>query len=922
MYRPRSWPRAAWIVARRPYRRDIGIVVFLLLVVAAANCHDNPLRPPIAPALVVVTPDSTALGAPGATIQLKAEARNASGDSVGGQTFVWTSSDSTKARVSSTGLVTAVAYGSVTVTATAAGVSGSAKVSVNWLAEIVVSPAGLNLPALGFTAQLDAVALDAGGYWMSGLTFVWASSDPAVIRVSEWGQVTAVADGSATISATAGSVTGSAAVTVHRVVLQEPTRITAGAGHSCALAAGGVAHCWGGNSWGQLGNGTSTSHTRPARVSMGNGLRTIDAGFSHTCGITTSGRAYCWGMAIGDQLGIGEGGNYQATPVPLAQGLVFVAISAGGYHTCGLTGDGAAYCWGQEEVGQLGDGTLTRRNTPAAVAGGLVFKAISAGGNHTCAIATGGAAYCWGGNGSGALGDGTLTDRSTPVAVSGGLLFQAISAGNGTTCGLTADGAAFCWGQDAWSGSRTAPVAVGGGLVFKSIVVGYRHACGFTAGGTAYCWGDDGLGQLGDGTQTSRRTPVAVSGGLVFQAAGAGDSHTCGLSASGTAYCWGSNSVGQLGDGRANALAGPVPVAGGLVFQNISASECHTCGLATGGTVHCWGDNAAGQLGDGSGTNQASPVAVGGGPAFQAICTGFGHSCGLSTSGAAYYWGLLWYEGPTVLPRAVSGGVLFQAISTGRGHTCGLSAGGAAYCWGDNAGGQLGIGRTGGGSASPVQVSGNVELQAVVAGWFHTCGLSAGGSAYCWGQNLFGRLGDGGTTDRSSPSAVSGGLLFRTLTLGDLHTCGIAVDGATYCWGVGHALGDGTRTISTSPVRVAGNLVFQAISAGKGHTCALTTSGAAYCWGLNAAGQLGIGAPSFGEITAPVPVAGGLVFQAISAGSRHTCALTRDGAAYCWGTDSYGEIGGGSGFRTVPVAVAGGITFGVPSVRSRTPPSD
>jgi alpha-tubulin suppressor-like RCC1 family protein len=155
--------------------------------------------------------------------------------------------------------------------------------------------------------------------------------------------------------------------------------------------------------------------------------------------------------------------------VPVTGGLTFEAVSAGAYHTCGVTSSGSAYCWGSNSFGRLGDGTTTDRTTPVAVSGGLTFDAVSAAGSHTCGLTSSGSAYCWGYNYLGELGDGTTTQRTTPVAVSGGLTFEVVSGGR------------------------------------------LRHTCGVTSNGSAYCWGYNGYGQLGDGTTSSSYTPVRVS---------------------------------------------------------------------------------------------------------------------------------------------------------------------------------------------------------------------------------------------------------------------------------------------------------------------------------------------------------------------------------------------------------------------------
>ena len=269
-------------------------------------------------------------------------------------------------------------------------------------------------------------------------------------------------------------------------------------------------------------------------------LASIEAGNASACGLTPSGVAYCWGANNSGQLGDGTTTFPRSVPVAVSGGLTFTTLGLGhgGEHTCGLVGSGAAYCWGLNNGGSLGDGSQTMRLTPVAVSGGLEFNELAVGANHTCGLVRGGAAYCWGLNNFGSLGDGSRTKRLTPVAVSGGLTFKAISAGTFFTCGLRHSGAAHCWGNNfagqlgdnspvADDAFRPTPGPVAGGLRFTALSVGAEHVCGLAVGGAAYCWGNNSQGGLGDGTTMRRSAPVAVEGGLTFTAVSAGTSFTC-----------------------------------------------------------------------------------------------------------------------------------------------------------------------------------------------------------------------------------------------------------------------------------------------------------------------------------------------------------------------------------------------------------
>ena len=348
-------------------------------------------------------------------------------------------------------------------------------------------------------------------------------------------------------------------------------QLSAGGNHTCAVTTDGGAKCWGFGWNGQLGNGEPSQHATPVNVTgLTSGVVSISAGSSHTCAVTTDGAAWCWGWNYWGELG---DGTFESRPTPiLATGLPLgvVSISAGDKHTCAVDTDGAAWCWGYGLDGRLGDGSTEIRHAPVLVTG-LVsgVASISAGGDHTCVVHIGGA-KCWGSGGSGQLGDGSGWNSNIPVSVS-----------------------------DLTSG-------------VVSISAGGQHTCAVTTDGGAKCWGYGGYGQLGDGTIGDTATPVNVTGLTSGVASiSTGWNHTCAVH-EGAAKCWGYGGYGQLGDGNITTRrTTPVDVTGltsGVV--SISAHQDHTCAVDTDGGAKCWGYGGAGQLGDDESNNQVTPVGV------------------------------------------------------------------------------------------------------------------------------------------------------------------------------------------------------------------------------------------------------------------------------------------------------------------------
>lgn len=358
----------------------------------------------------------------------------------------------------------------------------------------------------------------------------------------------------------------------HDIAVRLPppmTDIATGDAHSCAVSRDGEAFCWGDGSWGQLGTGTTESHGHGVLVDSPERFTSIVAGGFHTCALTEEGAAHCWGGNHAGQTNETEA--YRVPwPSPVQTPVRFTALTAGSAHTCGIDADGVAYCWGQGLYGQLGTGALVdRAATPAPVATETRFRTISAGGYHTCGIATSGLAYCWGANNVAQLGAGTDGDPvPAPVAVDASFTFEDVSAGFGHSCGVRTGGDAYCWGENwfgelgnyvtgADPGARSPISIIAFGERFIRISAGHSFACALQDQRELACWGRGVEGKLGSGVMVNTavrhlvlpepgRVPRAGLGSYVSVDA-SGATHVCALTVAGAPLCWGQGDQGQLG---------------------------------------------------------------------------------------------------------------------------------------------------------------------------------------------------------------------------------------------------------------------------------------------------------------------------------------------------------------------------------------
>jgi alpha-tubulin suppressor-like RCC1 family protein len=540
--------------------------------------------------------------------------------------------------------------------------------------------------------------------------------------------------------------------------------IAAGVDHACAALIDGSVRCWGNNVQGQLGNGTTTmSSARPVSVidavtstPLGH-VVSISSGNFHSCARLADGTARCWGRNSAGQLG--DGTSIARPRAVSVVGLRNVrALGTGRDHTCALLVDGTIRCWGANGSGQLGNGTTLSSFSPVAISGVTGAAAISAGNSHSCASLMNDTVRCWGANTASQLGISTAiipTYSAVPVVVSGiagSISARALSAAYLRTCATRTDGTAACWGLDPGDGTqvKSLPVRVAGLTQVADVVASDHQTCARLGDGSLRCWGS--VVPDGQSGGVARLSPVPV----VTDATGAQLTNVATTSG-------GIEDYALLIDGTVKLLGNPYPSAGppyGTKFPGALASagwDCfvvdgdgfcagfevgpvialarglsHQCALLVNGTVMCSGSNSRGQLGYDPGSVFSSPIPL---------------------------------PVPSLFPLND-----VVAIAAGDFHTCALRVGGYVWCWGANYDGQLGIGtQTVREAALQVQQYASydyygypappftltvLDIVSIAAGGNHSCARRVNGAVFCWGENAYGEVGDGTTIARSTPVEV------------------------------------------------------------------------------------------------------------------------------------------------------------------------
>lgn len=695
--------------------------------------------------------------------------------------------------------------------------------------------------------------------------------------------------------------------------------------HVCARTSENLAYCWGYNSAGQLGNSSTTQSPVPVAVNavsgqsstFGKAVVKIAVGNIHTCAVTSDGIGHCWGSNVYGMLGSGAStATTRTTPSSITMtGAIanrkLIDISAGAGHVCALASDSAMFCWGRNQLGQLGNssnvGTDTANLSPLVVsAGSRSGKTLIQLVTHdytNCARASDNTVHCWGNNQQRQLGNASTATYSYPPLLAqtstSGVTIQQLSIGVAHSCVMGTNGQIWCWGANS-NGQRTGTAGTSPTptVAATSSIPLVGGVTGVTFGGTAAT----SVKVVDNYTVTAVVPARATSGAVDVVVTNSEGSATM---AGGYTYRDMPTITGV--DPAQGPTAGGTSVAitgsgfyQGIEFKTIKGGSNFDCGLARSNKIYCWGNNLSGQLGvDPAVTTQsATPVP---------IATG------------------------SLASKTI------KDISAGLGYVCALATDSTIHCWGNNSVAQLGRDPTSMGSSfTPVQVpTGSIGTRTVsqistMAGG--ACALASDSTIHCWGRNRYGEMGNNinigsTTTYQTSPAPASTyGILGRKvieLTSGELNTCARLDDNTFYCWGyniygnaggynVGNQLGAGFPSLPNPGTFATNSRTLANVSLGRDFTCARAIDNTIGCWGQNSKGQLGSttnSGVSAANATALVVQVGSRTGKSLAEMQSYydsTCVRATDSTVHCWGSNKYGQLGNA-------------VNYGVVGVGSNTP---
>ena len=570
----------------------------------------------------------------------------------------------------------------------------------------------------------------------------------------------------------------------------------------------------------------------------------------------------------------------------LVLGLLLLATStraqrlaAGMAHNLVIYADNTLWAWGDNQSGELGDGSLLTQPRPVQV-GAATWAVVAAGTAHSAGVRTDGSLWVWGDNSGNQLGNGTTYDAAAPVRVgAAGILWARVTCGYAHTVAIRQDGTLWAWGRNnygqAGNGSsglinQTTPGQVGTASNWASVSAGTYHTLALRTDGTLWAWGDDSHRQLGTSSiATQQNRPAQVGTDAEWVSVSAGTYFSLAIKADGTLWAWGENGAGQLGTGNTMAGYFPTKVGTATNWSSVAGAFQHTAALRRDGTLWTWGYNGNGTLGNGTSGNTTQLV-----------------------------------------PTRVGTATTWASLAAGQSHTLARRADNSVYAWGANQRSQIGQGFPYSTALTQVEDYYGVRSWSQVAAGYNTSFALSNTTLFGWGANGHGQIGNGATSDYNTPVPVPQAA-WRSKANGEAHSVGVKTDGSLWGWGDNQQGQAGISNYSyyETPIRVGGANNWQAVAAGYAHSAALRTDGTLWTWGANAQAQLGTGMSTGAR--APVQVGTAATWASVACGAYHTVAIRQDGTLWAWGQNANGQVGTGSagGLQPVPVQVGTATTW-------------
>jgi len=621
-------------------------------------------------------------------------------------------------------------------------------------------------------------------------------------------------------------------------------------------------------------------------------------------------------------------------------------VAVGSVSVCVILDDNSVRCWGYNQHGEVGNGTVSSASENYAIDYPIVssitnVKEIQAGYYHFCATVNDDNSLlkCWGYNADGEMGDNSTTPRATPITIDFNLGIKYLHVNYYNTCVILEDNTLKCWGYNGYgqlgTGNTTnklVPYDINNNV--SSVGVGLYHICYSTlVDGNVYCSGYNAVGSLGNNSTTNSNVFVKAQdiNGVVNLSAGA--YHTCAVKSNGNVYCWGRNSEYEYGNNTTTQSL--IPINTGITDINyiLPGGFYQSIAYSNSGVYKYWGYNGSATLGDGTSSYSRTPTSLSTSISKPNMGDGF-LACYVYLDGKVNCAGAESY-------KSLGNGMAYESLNfrliknlinnsdfndvnfmiSGLYTLCAMLNDKNVICVGHNTYGQVGD-ATKVYKTYPAYVSNLNNVKKISAGVYHFCAWLDNNTVKCWGYNGHGEMGDNTTTDRTTPILAQNLSNVIDLDSEYYHTCAVISDGTAKCWGNNgnSQIGDGTYTVAKIPTSVIGLTNAIKISTGYIHTCALLGTGNIKCWGKNNYGQLGNGTTTDSNVIVDVNGINNAID--ISCGNYHCCTLLSDSTVKCWGANSNYQLGDGTGTnRSSPVNVIdynNSILSGIISIKSNS----